>query len=853
MRKYLLNLHHTNHLHGKGLKKGFFCFILLFTLLIYTASKANFEQISDVDIEIKQASLARKEIELNPTLISSIADLKLLRSETSNYNRHFKLTRNLSFTLSDYDDQTLGWLPIGNKTFKFTGSFDGNNYSISNLWINRTSQYLGLFGYNTGSITNLHLLNTTIIQSLDIVTIGVEYVGTLAGYSQGSIQGSSTVSVVTMNTAIGIGYVGGLVGESTGLISNCFSNMTIKINKTNKIGLVAVGGLVGENGGSISGSSTVSNLIINSASIILSGGLVGENFGSITNSYANTTISATTTGTITRIGGLVGHGGSIYDSSASAILMVTSINSSVDVGGLIGSGSSIYDSSANATIMVTTTNGNVDVGGLVGTSLTTKNSFANAIVTVTLINSDSAAGGLIGLSESNGFIDNSYAIANLTVSQMSTTGDSKSRIGGLVGYAQDNSVTNCYAIAQLMTFSTTSDLGSNSSTGGLIGYSTGTVSYVFAVSNAVTTGTAYSNLGGLIGENTGMVDNSFASSVVTSMATIRDEVGGLIGRNSGLVSNSYYDNTKSKTDDTDKGIPQTTIQIQTDTSHFLLWNMTVWRVGDVGFPSLHIAPNPIFTSSLENQAILEGSSTTLVWAAVSKNPTDYYVKIGSKVLCSGIWISGEEISCEISSDNLKRGSNVFLVRVSGQMNTFVIDYITIVVPTLPSSPTELTVTSSGKTASISWNVPTNNVGETALTYIVARSKEGGAFINITATHELNYLDTNLSRGSTYTYKVVAVNFAGTSNFTEPKSITIPFSEQTLITVPFTPPNSVTTSPTSSTISPSAPTLETTNISDTSFQLIIILLIIVLILMVSFIMGIIFFWIFYKRRVQNAKP
>ena len=62
--------------------------------------------------------------------------------------------------LSGYEN----WTPIGNSTNKFTGTFNGNNYVISNLTINSNQDHKGLFGFisETSEITNLGLENANI-------------------------------------------------------------------------------------------------------------------------------------------------------------------------------------------------------------------------------------------------------------------------------------------------------------------------------------------------------------------------------------------------------------------------------------------------------------------------------------------------------------------------------------------------------------------------------------------------------------------------------------------------------------------------------------------------------------------
>jgi hypothetical protein len=138
-----------------------------------------------------------------------------------------------------------GFVPIGNNTNKFTGTFDGNNHIISNLKIDTTSSssaiYTGLFGYNyQGIIKNLGLINVQIS--------GKSYVGALVGYTRyGKIENCySTGSINGLSNMVGgiVGYnlygtiiksyslaeilssgdyVGGIAGRNNfGTIENCY-------------------------------------------------------------------------------------------------------------------------------------------------------------------------------------------------------------------------------------------------------------------------------------------------------------------------------------------------------------------------------------------------------------------------------------------------------------------------------------------------------------------------------------------------------------------------------------------------------------------------------------------------------
>ena len=105
------------------------------------------------------------------------------------------------------------WTPIGNTTYKYTGTFDGNGHTISGLYFNdETANYVGLFG----CVTNATIKN---IGVADTYFKGYNYVGSICGdggtiincYNKGSIVGSYSYA-----------YVGGICG-SNGTITGCYN------------------------------------------------------------------------------------------------------------------------------------------------------------------------------------------------------------------------------------------------------------------------------------------------------------------------------------------------------------------------------------------------------------------------------------------------------------------------------------------------------------------------------------------------------------------------------------------------------------------------------------------------------
>ncbi len=217
-----------------------------------------------------------------------------------------------------------GWDPI---TY-LAADFDGNDHTISNLFINRPSDgsvglvsYLGYSGYGVRAvIRNVHL------EGVDVT--GGSQAGSLVGYNSGIIEGSSVTGKVD-----GGSIAGGMVGTNTGVITGSSTNVALTANHN------AAGGIAGENQGN--GKIIASYATGSVTSVHSAGGLVGYNFGgsdSIKESYAQNDVTG---GSYS--GGLVGFNfGSIVNSYAAGTVTVDHPN---DAGGLAGyNGSTCTDS-----------------------------------------------------------------------------------------------------------------------------------------------------------------------------------------------------------------------------------------------------------------------------------------------------------------------------------------------------------------------------------------------------------------------------------------------------------------------------------------------------------------------------
>ena len=132
----------------------------------------------------------------------------------------------------------LSWEPISKSSNPWHGSFDGNNKTISNLYINTSAQYSGLFGYILNdyvrcSIKDIIFYNVNITSTAD-------YSGVLAGNVQNTDISGITVNSGSIN---GTTDVGGIVGRANKTnITNCVNRIPIVGSKTNIGGIIGYGG-----------------------------------------------------------------------------------------------------------------------------------------------------------------------------------------------------------------------------------------------------------------------------------------------------------------------------------------------------------------------------------------------------------------------------------------------------------------------------------------------------------------------------------------------------------------------------------------------------------------------------------
>ena len=208
----------------------------------------------------------------SPYIITTAEELKWFRDEVNHGRKNIcaKIADNVEVidmsTVCHAADKSqnleeVSWEPIGNTTNKYMGTFDGNNKTITNLYINANQIYMGLFGYTYQStIKNLTIDNAK-------VTNTKAYTGFLVGEAK---NGSTFQNIKISETCQMKGDMdtGGIAGSLDGNASNCVNYATVQ-------GKEDVGGLFGyysRTGNSMTACANYGNVTATSNTV---GGLVG--------------------------------------------------------------------------------------------------------------------------------------------------------------------------------------------------------------------------------------------------------------------------------------------------------------------------------------------------------------------------------------------------------------------------------------------------------------------------------------------------------------------------------------------------------------------------------------------------
>jgi len=255
------------------------------------------------------------------------------------------------------------FIPIGDRSYSFQGTFDGNGHTITmSISYNQNNRYnyqRGLFSEisSTGVVRNLIVKG-----SVDNSPNGACYVGGIAGRNNGTITNCCSYVAINVSTYGNSSYnccAGGIAGHNEGTISYCFSSSSIAGPQSNS----GTGGIVGSSHYSVVQNCIFMGRLTNKKTGNAYGMICGE---STSDDYTNVTDNYyLLNGDFTGLG--VQYSGSVDDGGHCTALTATGIRNLAETGGVYAStensvfkdailANTAYISFADATVKTTCIN-----------------------------------------------------------------------------------------------------------------------------------------------------------------------------------------------------------------------------------------------------------------------------------------------------------------------------------------------------------------------------------------------------------------------------------------------------------------------------------------------------------------
>ena len=541
--------------------------------------------------------------------VDDSSHLMWIRDDTTRWDDTYILTGNIDMGQCIWDSPIAPSDAFG--ATAFTGQFNGDGHTISSLSVAVNTKSLddsqtdlaGFIGYlgGGGSIADVTFADALI--TLDDTTNYDDSIYNRAfiraGVAVGTADGTvSRVSVTNSTVRVTLSDVRVVPNQS----------------RTSRVGAIA--GVIAS---SASGLSTNANVIQNlnyqdtgTTPDSYTGGIVGESYTTMTQ-LTSTDDSITTYGKSAYAGGSIGL---LYEGTIDEVTIVRPDVSAVSWLGAYAGGAIASREAAGAAVgggasTVRVTGGTVaaraetprvadpigsfQAGGAIAAA--TYGYSVNMSVSGTVVSADGFsfvnAGGVIGYAQDD-------TVAQLTSDSpvtASSSGDDASGVaaGGIIGFKSTGApLLSSYATGNANANS--DDTGAEVWAGGLVGYlNSGSVESSYATGNASATSTGpagQAEAGGLAGVTKGDITDSYSTGAPSSSATADDTVGGLVsGVISGTVTRSYWNTTTSGVAVSAGGSGLTTTQMR-DATPYANWSIVNgWQAqSSAGIPAVPTAP-----------------------------------------------------------------------------------------------------------------------------------------------------------------------------------------------------------------------------------------------------------------------
>lgn len=511
----------------------------------------------------------------DPFILTSFADLELIGTVGYSLSAYYRLGADIDMSATQdpgYNGGS-GWLPIGDSVNPFTGGFDGAEYEISGLYINRSaSDNIGFFGVanSLGSPPYIRNINFNDVEIIGRNNVGL--IGTLNGYVD-----SINANTISIQGDQNCGGVAGDANTANPMITNCnLANADINNSGT------GTGGIIGH--------IYILNAIItdcefsgNVNGVDYVGGIVGlKDFGNVAFDFRRNSVYGLVSGRDC-VGGMIGHNGSYnrytYIYGEDCVLDCTIQSNGKYVGGVAGMSHQNNEDWVIVDVVFDCPNADY-VGGVMGYTDTVQPTFINRCYVLCDVSGRDCVGGLVGGSPASNVsigIHNGFFYGTVS---------GRDNIGGVIGYhhAYNSGVRfyRCYSKGNV--------IASGTMAGGIVGSDgTRTISDCFSFSNVYCpNGVAGGFAGGKTGRGGGF-ERCYSKGSVNGLVS-----GGFLGSLSGTytIVYCYWDVETSGQSWSAAGTGKTTAEmlLQSTYETFDFVNVWIMDLYNDGYPHLFDSP-----------------------------------------------------------------------------------------------------------------------------------------------------------------------------------------------------------------------------------------------------------------------
>jgi uncharacterized repeat protein (TIGR02543 family) len=417
-----------------------------------------------------------------PTDFIKITTKEQLNNIRNDLDGKYILMNDIAFTDQDFAEGGdfynggKGWIPIGDNATasadsRFAGTLNGNGYSISGMKIKNQSNletYQGLLGYADAP---------AVIKNLAVVNATVEYGNT--SFNNASIagvagrvglgcliqncyfSGSLTANDLATDSNNGFCYVGGIAGRSGSNIESCKAEGTLLSNARG-----AMGGVAG------SGESYIN--CVNKSSITANplgrydsswvGGIAGGGIASNCTNYGTMYLGGTLS---TNLGGILGMGSAsecVNFGNVTSDLTVKPVHDQIRLAGIVAEVSGNVSNCANFGII----NGGISAGGIAGVVINESSVISGCSnggnVSASPVSSP-RSGGIVGIL--GGTVTDCYNTGRVICTSQNT----RCLTGGISAeMLTGSSIDNCFNTASVSANVASSNTFGFAYSGGIAGY-----------------------------------------------------------------------------------------------------------------------------------------------------------------------------------------------------------------------------------------------------------------------------------------------------------------------------------------------------------------------------------------------